>query len=249
MKFNLLNVSSNAKTLKSDKLGEYLTGILYLSPYKISGINTCPFASDGCSKACLNTAGRGAFNNVQQARIRKTHLFFENRDVFFYLLIQDIEKLVSYCEKNGLKPCLRLNGTSDIPFENYQFTYKGIKYRNIMSFFPNVTFYDYTKYPVVYRRELPPNYSLTFSRSEKDNIDVIKLNILYGRNVAIVFRNYLPETYEGIEVIDGDKHDLRFLDKKGVIVGLKAKGLAKTDETGFILDAEESKLIKLGKSA
>lgn len=249
MKLNLLNVGQNQKTAKSDSFGEYLTAILYLAPYKVSGKNTCPFASKGCSQACLNTAGRGKFDNVQQARIRKTKLFFEDRNFFFDLLIQDIEKLIKNCEKLGLKPAIRLNGTSDLLFEKYKVNYKGIKYTNIMELFPNVIFYDYTKYPLKYRKNLPSNYSLTFSRKETDTVKDVLENIEGGRNVAIVFRDQLPAYFEGVEVIDGDIHDLRFLDKKGVIVGLKAKGLAKIDETGFILEAEPSKLIKLGKAA
>lgn len=248
MKLHLLNVGQNAKTKKSDEISNYLTAILYLAPYKISGKNTCPFASKGCAKACLNTAGRGAFSNVQQARIRKTNLFFENREVFFWMLAQDIEKLKDYCEKNNLKLCVRLNGTSDLPFENFTISYNGKKYKSIMQAFPSVTFYDYTKYPIVYRKHLPKNYSLTFSRKETDSIETILETVHSGRNVAIVFKDKLPKTFLGLKVIDGDLHDLRFLDEKGVIVGLRAKGLAKVDETGFILESNEVKFIKIGKA-
>ena len=60
-------------------------------------------------------------------------------------------------------------------------------------------------------------------------------------NVAVVFRDKIPKSYKGYEVIDGDDSDLRFLDKfksweTGGIVGLKAKGPAKKDKSGFVVD-------------
>lgn len=223
----LLNVDANAKTSKNTKFG-YLTGILYLSPYNISGKQVCSYASNGCAKACLNSAGRGVFTNVKAARLRKTKLLFQNRSEFLELLNKDIKALERKAKRLNLKPCIRLNGTSDLPFENM----------GILENYPNVQFYDYSKNPhrvtKYLRGDMPKNYHLTFSRSESN--DFYSKNVLdNGGNVAVVFKDKLPKTFWNKKVIDGDKHDLRFLDKKNVIVGLIAKGKAKKDNSGFVI--------------
>ncbi len=223
----------NTKTIKGQKMG-YMTFILHLAPSDLSGYNTCPMASEGCRSACLNTAGRGGMfkkgettNAIQKARIRKTKMFFENRNEFMIQLLDDIRAGIRKAEREGFIPVFRLNGTSDIRWENVEVN----GFPNIMSIFPNIQFYDYTK--LSNRRNLPANYHLTFSRSESNEQDIPFLlpnHLLY--NVAVVF-DVLPETYKGIPVVNGDDTDLRFLDPKGVIVGLKAKGKAKKDNSGF----------------
>jgi hypothetical protein len=241
----LLSVG-NPKTLKGMKEG-YNTFILHLAPASLSGYNTCPKATEGCKTACLNTAGRGGMfkkgestNVIQKARIRKTKMFYENRNEFFNLLVKDITLAIKQSEKKGLIPVFRLNGTSDISFEKYGFTiaYDGytIDYANIFERFPNVQFYDYTK---VLGRKVNgiKNYQLTFSAADGNDIDVIKA-IAQGYNIATVFGIKktlpMPEYYNGLPVFNGDESDLRFLDPKGVVVGLYAKGKAKKDETGFV---------------
>jgi hypothetical protein len=225
----------------------YNTFILHLAPASLSGYNTCPKATEGCKTACLNTAGRGGMfkkgestNVIQKARIRKTKMFYENRNEFFNLLVKDITLAIKQSEKKGLIPVFRLNGTSDISFEKYGFTiaYDGytIDYANIFERFPNVQFYDYTK---VLGRKVNgiKNYQLTFSAADGNDIDVIKA-IAQGYNIATVFGIKktlpMPEYYNGLPVFNGDESDLRFLDPKGVVVGLYAKGKAKKDETGFV---------------
>jgi len=242
---NLLS-TGNPKILKGLKSG-YNTYILHLAPAKLSGYNTCPKATAGCEAACLNTAGRGGMfkkgettNAIQKARIRKTKMFYENRNEFFNLLVKDITLAIKQSEKKGLIPVFRLNGTSDISFEKYGFTiaYDGytIEYANIFERFPNVQFYDYTK---VLGRKVKDikNYSLTFSAADGNDNDVIKA-IAQGYNIATVFgikkTEPMPEYYNGLPVFNGDESDLRFLDPKGVVVGLYAKGKAKKDETGFV---------------
>lgn len=224
----------NPKTLKGEKQG-YLTFILHLSPADVSGYQTCPKATEGCKAACLNTAGRGGMfkpggtNTIQEARKRKTRLFFENRDEFMSLLVDDIRRGIKYAQKKDLIPVFRLNGTSDIAFEKIRVN----DYRNVMEMFPNVQFYDYTK--VLGRKNLPANYSLTFSRAESNELDT-RLAVSGGMNVAVVFSSKtLPTTYMGREVFNGDESDLRFLDPKNVIVGLYAKGRAKKDTSGFVV--------------
>ena len=222
----------NPKILKGMKQG-FMTYILHLAPADVSGYNTCPKATAGCKAACLNTAGRGGMfkkgettNVIQKARIRKTKLFFENRDVFLAILEDDIRKAIKQSEKKGLVPVFRLNGTSDLSWEKY----------GIIQKFPNVQFYDYTK---VLGRKVSylSNYHLTFSAAD-GNDDDVRRAIKEKYNIATVFgikkSQPMPETYEGAPVFNGDDSDLRFLDPKGVVVGLYAKGKAKKDTSGFV---------------
>ena len=224
----LLNAGNN-KTIKGEKLGWRTYG-LHLAPHTLSGKNVCAHASAGCAAACLNTAGRGIMHSVQEARIKKTKWFFEDRLAFTLQLIKEIKSRKKSAIKNNLTPCFRLNLTSDLPWENL----------SVMLPFPFLQFYDYTKDKKRMLRylngELPPNYYLTYSRSEETRDEEIHDLCNKGGNVAIVFRDHLPSEWQGIKVIDGDINDLRFLDEYSKIVGLKAKGLAKKDETGFVLE-------------
>ena len=224
--------TANPKIQKGTKLG-YLSFILHLAPADLSGKETCPKRTAGCTAACLNTAGRGGMfkkgettNVIQQARIRKTRYFFEARDYFMADLKKDIELGIKQASKLGLTPVFRLNGTSDLAWEKYT-----INDKNIFELFPDVQFYDYTK---VLGRKVAKysNYHLTFSAADGNDADVAKA-IEQGMNVAMVF-DKLPEVYAGRAVNDADEHDLRFLDPKNTIAGLKAKGRAKKDTTGFV---------------
>ena len=214
----------NTKTVKGEAMG-YMTFIMHLAPSTLSGYNTCPMASKGCAAACLNTAGRGRFTATQEARIRKTRWFFEDRATFMAQLVKDIQAAIRKAERETMTPVFRLNGTSDIRWENIPVGGR----RNIMEMFPSQTFYDYTK--LQNRVNLPSNYHLTFSRSE-ENYTAVDTMMAQGYNTAIVFDS-LPAVYNGYKVIDGTETDLRFLDPKNVIVGLLAKGKAKKDLSGF----------------
>ena len=228
---NLLSVGSNPKTDKSDKNSEYITAIMHLLAHKISGKDLCGSSTEGCRQDCLIYQGRGKFSNVFKGRMRKSRMFIENKTLFMDTLIQDIEKLIRKCEKLGKKPAVRLNGTSDLPFENIKYNGK-----NIFELFPNVTFYDYTKN---WKRDVSdiPNYSLTYSRSEKTEDRTLLRRVKTGQNVAVVFRSKdIPKVWKGLNVFNGDITDLRFLDPKNVIVGLYAKGSAKHNHTGFVVD-------------
>ena len=237
----LLN-SGNAKTLKGEKVG-FRTFGLHLSPATKSGYNVCQWASAGCRAACLDTAGRGCMSNVQNSRIAKTQRFFKDNFGFMSDLRIEIGKAIKSAARKSLTPCFRLNLTSDIPWENIR---KGrtekppICSLNVMEEFPNVNFYDYTKgftrMMAWLNGKLPKNYHLTFSRSEETSDDRMKKILSLGGNVAVVFRGSLPKTYLGFPVVDGDENDLRFKDDKSVIVGLVEKGLAKKDETGFVVE-------------
>jgi hypothetical protein len=209
----------------------------------LSGYETCAKRTTGCTAACLNLAGRGGMfkkgestNVIQQARIRKTKMFFENRVEFMATLVKDIELGIKQSARLNLIPVFRLNGTSDLAFEKYEVVRNGQLFRNIFTAFPEVTFYDYTK---ILGRKVAniANYSLTFSAADGNDNDVMKA-IAQGYNVATVFglkkTEPMPESYMGLPVFNGDESDLRFLDPKGVVVGLYAKGKAKKDTTGFV---------------
>lgn len=227
----LLGVSTDAKTIKGVAFN-WLTGILYLAPSDESKMmNTCPNASKGCRLSCLFTAGRGAFNNVREARVKKTIQFIQDRETFMVQLSKDIVALGKKAQKKGMKACVRLNGTSDIAWE----TIKDEKGESIFDKHSDTQFYDYTKSPsrmVDYiEGRMPSNYHLTFSRSES-NGKIADEILKKGGSVAIVYKN--PPA-PSASVVDGDKSDLRFIDPDGVIVALKAKGKAKKDTSGFVL--------------
>lgn len=217
----------NAKTVKGEPLG-YLTGILYLAPSNESGRNVCPFASPGCIKGCLDDAGRAAiFPAIHKARLRKTHWLTNDKQGFLAALRHDIILLQGNAKRQGMMPAVRINGTSDL----------AELADTMVQDFPRVQFYDYTKIPRPYLR-VRHNYHLTFSLHESNlphAIDALK----HGVNVAVVFHVPrglpLPETFLDAPVLDGDVHDLRFLDGyKGSIIGLRAKGPAKKDSIGFV---------------
>jgi hypothetical protein len=230
----LLGVSTNYKTIKSEKLG-VLTGIIYMAPYKLSGKNVCPGASKGCAAACLNTAGRGAMGVVQTARLKKTNRFWDDRGQFLQDLALEIGKLQRQAKARGMKAAVRLNGTSDLPYERYKVPGTD---KNIMELFPDVQFYDYTKLENRFTKgQLPANYHLTFSRAEDNDHKLPE--VLKHTSAAVVFSGELPETWRGYPVIDGDEHDARFTDAgAGVIIGLKAKGKARHDSSGFVVPSE-----------
>jgi hypothetical protein len=218
---------ANAKTSKGEALG-YLTGILYLAPANESGVmNTCPKATDACRAACLRTSGRMKFNSARNSRLSKTLLLHANRALFLECLRYDITALAKRAQKLNLTPCVRINGTSDLAWIALQ----------MASEFPNVQFYDYTKLPYPELRARA-NYWLTFSYSGENMLETMGA-LSQGVNVSVVFNTRrghdLPQTWNGYPVIDGDKHDLRFLDPKGVVVGLRAKGDAIKQVSPFIV--------------
>ena len=232
--FKLLS-TANPKIQKGTKMG-YLSFILHLAPATLSGKETCPKRTVGCTAACLNTAGRGGMfkkgentNMIQKARIRKTNYFFANRDAFMVDLANDIRKAIKFADKQGLIPVFRLNGTSDLSWEKY---WVPVYDMTLFELFPTVQFYDYTK---VLGRKVSafPNYHLTFSKADGNDSDVAEA-LLQGMSVVAVY-DAIPAG-----VPSADETDLRFLDPKGIMLGLKAKGRAKKDYSGFVIRLTEA---------
>jgi hypothetical protein len=226
--FKLLS-TANPKIQKGTAKG-YLSFILHLAPADLSGREVCPKRTKGCTDACLNTAGRGGMfkrgettNMIQKARIRKTVAFFFDRDQFMKDLYHDIVKAKKFAEKQGLMPVFRLNGTSDLSWEKYEVGTTGM---NLFQLFPTTQFYDYTK---VLGRKVAQyaNYHLTFSKADGNDADVAEA-LAQGMNVTVVYDKIPAGVYSA------DEDDLRFLDPKVGIIGLKAKGRAKKDTSGFV---------------
>ena len=225
-------LGTSLKVEKSLKKG-FLTSIVYLAPSRESvaygGADVCPLASLGCSLACLATKGRLRMTSGAQAKAWKTLLWLYCPEAFKALLRREIYNLRNRAIHKGLTPAVRLNGASDIVWE--------AKFPQIFRWFPDVVFYDYSKISArVLSSSLPSNYSLTFSRSEANEPEAIKV-LKAGRNVAIVFTDLakaMREGWKGFRVINGDETDARPIDDVGVVVGLSPKGKAK-DDSGFFV--------------
>ena len=230
---NLLSKgSTNAKTSKND----IKTFILYLAPHNLNykGISLCKDASINCIKVCLNSAGRGAFSNVQLSRINKANFYVSDKKVFLTQLCKEIKKEIAKAIKNEEKIAFRLNGTSDIDFIYLLKKHCSFDIENLNN--ENIFFYDYTKSVArAIRYKDSKIYTLTFSKSESNNKDCDKIREHRSINIAAVFLNELPNKYKNIKVVDGDKSDLIMLKHKGVILGLKAKGKARKDKSGFVI--------------
>lgn len=268
----LLNIDANAKTVKGQKRG-YMTAVLYLAPFKSAGVNVCPMAElAGCWRGCLNTAGRGGIskgsakmnphgielpdNAIQNARIKRTRFYADDRDAFMLQLDKEITAFIAKAERAKLIPVVRLNGTSDIQWERvpvptgYGDSWDGGYYANIFALHA-VQFYDYTKIGKRFKSELPANYHLTLSFSAASAryaqmcFDTVKFS---GCNLTVVVRDKATKqtmlengTWMGYETVDGDAHDLRFTDSDAgqrLAVLLTAKGNARKDESGFIIDLD-----------
>jgi hypothetical protein len=226
---NLLSKgNTNAKTIKN----ALETFILYLAPYNLSGFNVCAFASLGCIKGCLNTAGHGIFNSVQEARINKTKFWGFDRSAFYLQLGNELLKIFDKTIKKDIKIAIRLNGTSDINHLDLLQRYTGINFLD--PFYSSLLFYDYTPNPNYINKYKNTNYKLTFSRKEDNENKCLEV-LNNGGNVAVVFKNELPEYWNGFKVINGDDTDLRYFDPINVVIGLKAKGKAKKDISGFVV--------------
>ena len=227
---NLLSKGGNAKINKN----EVTTFNLSLAPYKqnAKGINLCPKASKGCALACLFTAGRGKFTNVQQARINKTNYYLFDKQKFMDQLAKEINKIALKSTITNEKFALRLNTLSDVDFVYQLKKYADLDLLNDDTY-KNIIVYDYTAIIGKVKKYLGTRYHLTLSRKEDNEQDVMEA-LEMGGNVAIVFKD-LPKTYKGYRVVDGDKTDLEMTKYKNVVLGLKAKGDAKKDRTGFVI--------------
>ena len=229
----LLGIDTNAKTIKGIKYN-IETAMLNLSPSTTSGFNVCPMAPIArCAAPCLNTAGRGAMGTGQMSRLRKTLYLLQYPELFYAQLKREIEKHCKHAIKKGFIPAIRLNGTSDWRWENYIWDFMVDMHTTY-----GAKFYDYTK---IVNRVIPDAnvYDLTFSYSGVESFKPFVLKALEQRlRIAVVFRNResIPSEFMGMECIDGDDSDVRFIEPHAVVVALYAKGKAKKDTSGFVVD-------------
>lgn len=231
MKATIKKLLSEGKSNTKTKKNVLPTYILYLSPYRENdkGINICPKASEGCRKSCLFTAGLASvFNSVNIARRRKTEYYLSNRQAFCEQLVKELRNI----DSKGIKTAIRLNGTSDLDFIGI------VKNRLNVDLlgFKNLRFYDYTKIKGKVEKYAGTKYMQTFSRSETNEGECLEL-LSKGFNVSVVFNHKLPmpKVWKGYKVVNGDAHDDLMLKHKGVVIGLKAKGKARKDVTGFVI--------------
>ena len=233
--------TTNAKTSKNS----LETFILYMSPadQNSKGADLCPFRSKGCTSACLYTAGRGKFNNVQRDRMNKSEYFIRDKKTFLSQLALELKAINKRQLKKGTTAAIRLNGTTDVDFLYLLKNRVGLDALQL----EGLVFYDYTKDPHRVKRYAGTNYTLTFSRAEDNEPQALEI-LKNSGIVSAVFAEKLPQFYKGFEVFDGDKADdimikaskaVKVLKRtrkgQGLILGLKAKGDAKKDTSGFVI--------------
>ena len=241
MENRIFSVDS-AKAVKAQGYG-YLNAIHYMAPADVAGVgDLCPSRTPGCTAACLGwysgqasmVAHDADINSVRQSRIDKARRFMKDRAAYMRDVVRSIELAERKAARMGLALCVRMNGSTDISWEGIACERNGTRFRNLMDAFPHIQFVDYTKFASRMRRALPSNYHLTLSRTERNDATVADI-VRAGGNAAVVF-DRVPAEWQGLTVIDGDTHDLRHLDPRGVIVGLTPKGRkAKRDTSGFIV--------------
>ena len=216
----LSSPDANIKLAKGQAMGWLTTG-LSLAPASLAGVGTvCPHSTPQCRAFCVAGSGNAiAFSNVTEARIRLTHKLHAHPLAFVRVLLEDLETYASAARSQGMRLAARLNVFSDLQWEDIAPVL--FEVAQVLK----VPLYDYTKIP---NRVTSPGYQLTLSHSEINNLaDRVPELCGSGYNVAIPFAvnrgDPLPARYRGIRVVDGDASDLRFLDPRGVAVGLRSK--------------------------
>lgn len=251
----ILTVSGQPKTAKSLDAG-VVTAVIHLLPateYDAARVrqgldplkvNLCPFAGE-CRAPCLNTAGRGGIpmtsyagsaftNNVQRGRYRRTDLYFTDPAGFESAVLSDLDKVARFAGKHGYTLGVRWNGTSDV---DYATAHPALVARARELGYEQ---YDYTKRPVSYDPNAPVRLVYSLDRGAARDRHALRY-LAAGGTVAVVFAvrpgKPLPATWGGYPVIDGDLTDLRSRDPSGVVVGLRAKGAARSLPVGGFVRA------------
>jgi hypothetical protein len=226
--FSYLGNVNHSRKMAKGKTFDVMTYSVYLASSDSSGYNVCPMANVFCKNACLNYSGHGRYNRTQKARIRKTRLFFENRDLFMKILFHEIAYFKKRAAKKGLSFAVRFNATSDINLK--QLKLDGL---NVLEQFPDIQFYDYTKvYKYLFLANEYENLDMTFSYSG-ENWNECENALQNGFRVSAIFEKELPETFKGYPVIDGDQYDMRYFDPNDVIVGLRVKKVSSKELNQF----------------
>ena len=235
-------VNPSSKTQKNETVSGQHTYLVYFAPAKTSGYNVCSHSTPECRRGCLATSGRAGMelncktkpNRIEQARIKKTRLFYEQPEFFMAWMIDEIRAKQALATKKNMGFSVRLNGTSDIDWQNVK-----VNGQSIFEIFPDITFYDYTKNPNKFIGK-PDNYHLTLSYTGR-NWKACEAVLKQGVNVAVVFdvkrESDIPAMFRGYDVINGDITDYRVDDAKGIIVGLKWKHIADKQAEADVLNS------------
>jgi hypothetical protein len=172
----------------------------------------------------------GVYPSVNASRQAKTDWFMSDRAGFLEQLKREMHNFIKTCTKQGKLPVFRLNTISDIPWE---------RHLDMMYEFRHAVFLDYTK--IASRLgKVPHNYHLIFSYSAKvDYAKQVAIAMKSKAPMSVVFRGKFPLVFMGRPVIDGDASDIVNAQKRGHIVGLKAKGKARNDMNNpFIVNTD-----------
>lgn len=202
---------------------------LTLAPADASGFDVCTWRTPECTAACvLTTAGNARYDSVRDARVVKTRVLAAHPQAFVTVLAFELREAIRKVGPIDFRP----NVGSDLRWERIAPAILTI---------PDVRVYDYTKAPARHR-EASADYRLTFSVSERDASVSEALEYLRsGGNAAVVFATKkgqpLPETWNGFAILDGDVSDSRVDDAPGTVVGLRAKGAARGDNSGGFVKA------------
>lgn len=229
----------SAKAVKAQEYG-YLNAIHYMSPHEIAGVgNLCPWATPSCKRICLgyhsgqasmvaNSADTNSKNNVRRSRDTKARQYMLERRRYMAEVVRQAARVIRKASEKGFLAALRFNGSTDLVGEAV----------NLAHTFPTVKVNEYTKsFKFAMANALgehPSNLRVCFSRTEENEDDAIKI-LENGGLVSVVFAKTLPRTWGGFPVVDGDRHDLLHLWPRGVVIGLKAKGSARGDTSGFVV--------------
>lgn len=186
----------------------------------------------GCMEDCLVGAGLAeVYESINQARQARTDYWHNEQERFLVQLSRELENFSRLCAKQRVQGVVRLNVMSDVSWEDY----------DVPQSFPELQFYDYTKKARRFHgQRQPDNYRLMFSYSGAEHYQSQVQSFLKSYSdapMAVVFRNKnFPWTFMGREVINGDNSDWVNVNHRGVVVGLVAKGPAKTNTNGFVVD-------------
>lgn len=237
------NHAHSMKVRLSEEKG-VVTYCVYLAPADLSGYNVCP-NHKFCKKFCLNGSGHNkidilsGLNRIEQARIRKSRLFFENRELFMQILVHEIRKCKRFAEKKGAGFAVRLNGTSDLNPEDFV-----LNGQNVLEIFPEVQFYDYTKvFRRVYLMDKYPNYDVTYSYSGH-NAGLCEKFLSKGGKVAVVFAHDIPDKFLGYPTFDANAYDMRYIDPKAHVMALHYHKTANDYVGGKFIEPDTAFVVK-----
>lgn len=248
---------SSTKVEKGEALG-WRTFVSYLPP----GGALCPWVTVGCRSVCLGrNAGRMVMKGPRAAQDRRARqlqalLHVGGVAAAARAYVEDLPKVVSSGQR--AYTAVRVNGSSDLPLLADAVAAELVARR----FAGRI--YDYTKSlraALAYAKGATQVHR-TFSLNES-NADEARQALAAGVNVAAVVEGGIASVEAArlalalgaTGMLDGDAHDLRFLDPDerpsaggagvGWLVVLAPKGRARRDATGFVVRPGDSRLDNL----